>query len=382
MLALVAREWRVWRVASFLPARAHMHYALALAAEAAARGAAAAAAPAPPTAAAAPAPTAAAAPAAWPPARDALEHAQEAAAATLLRVLMGAGEAATAVPAPAAVGPSSLGPGAGNGLLATRDIGLGEVVAAYPGVVFGRPAAVSSAFTDGMDEPPEVVSPPPGSAYVMVRHELRVDAGGLVDAAALARLAAERTPWAVAHIANHPPAGTPPNVMELDVDIQLGRPPKRVPEGVAPPPLREPRAHAARVLPWERRGRVPYVWAPADFWRGSCVPPFLDAHDVDGEWWHAADVHGAIPVPLPAIVLVAARPIRAGEELWLDYGYVPPTSSRSSVPPWYAPTPPSAYWRILRGACAAAGLPLPEAPPDAAVADAAWGEAWKAHKGV
>jgi hypothetical protein len=64
---------------------------------------------------------------------------------------------------------------------------------------------------------------------------------------------------------------------------------------------------------------------------------------------------------VPAVALVASRAVPAGEELFLDYGFVP--RAGKPLPEWYTPVPPGEWWRQLAAACSAARLPLPPGTP-------------------
>jgi hypothetical protein len=295
------------------------------------------------------------------------------------------------------VAPSTHGPRAGAGLFAQRAHADGEHAVFYPGRVFSRiDVAQADSFYDAPRGPdaPEPLEPPAGSSYVLVRApdggRVKIDAGELtVGSAGLAEL--ERRCGANAafgHLANHPPRGRAPNVVEVAVDVAVR-------ERCAGGDLMDAaaarrrgflgRAAPLHVLPWALAARVPIWWAEAEeeeekeegeaaaaaAGRGSevgigrrplrrgiltgALPPITGEEVGEALYFSfGEDEDGgrrARAALLPCVVLAATRAVAAGEELFLDYGLAPwledetgagtgagaGAAAKGRWPEWYSP---------------------------------------------
>lgn len=339
-------------------------------------------------------------------------YVEDAAAGTIVRALIDP----AANPCPLDVQPSRLN-GAGMGTIARRHVRIGEMLAIYPGTIYGRgggPAMHAGTYFDREDVS-MLLKPPAGSCYVMTRPDgMLIDASEIASAASLDRLRAERTEWAVGHIANHPPQGTLPSAIEMPLSIsitvgsaesqrhpdgqsQQQRTPSAAPSSPSQPPS----------LPLHLAHRLPYCWAPYPMWTSQAAAsmrastaeggaphgPLKTSSAASGSAIDSGTGEGLV-AEVPMVVLLATRDIGAGEEVHLDYDFVDhdgaaaaaaaafgslcngfsfdpfpsvsshavasaSTSSSSSLPPWYHPVPRMHSWDTLSGACARAGIDLP-----------------------
>lgn len=210
--------------------------------------------------------------------------------------------------------------GAGQGVFASRDIAAGELVTLYPGLHYPAP-------------PPPTTDGPLGHSYLLgtalpcereLAYALTLADGAILDGtpACLAEccILRRRMPRtnALGHRTNHPPPGSLPNALVLDLR-----------EFPAAPPI------AARLL-----ANTPTV--PSAF---SHVGVFGEAVALD-----AADPRRAHRL----VGLLAAVPLREGDELLLDYLRPPAGATTAS---WFAPVAPAdkAAARALRTAARARG---------------------------
>jgi hypothetical protein len=383
----ILRELRAWNVAKACPAPQDVYYALA----------AAAAGPPPPNT------SALRRSATWPRGHHAAVEAKRLVLPSVLAALRGD------LPSPTFIGPSTLGPNAGLGLFSSRPLRMGELVAIYPGVIYGsRLAHTTSSLFDRDDDNAGVhedvdedvrraaaatAAAAPPSAYVLRRPDgLRIDAGSVAGRANCERLAIERTPWALGHIANHPAGPTIPDlVRELrrrrsrsgggGKEGSLGTPASTTTSAAAAAPSNgipfslldmpieipiEGGEGEGVSLAGPSLHRAPYAWAPKPLLGGG--PSSSSAVPTDG-----------IPDTIPGVVFLATRDLNAGEELFLDYGFMVPNRA---LPPWYAPVAPSAHWRVLLAACERAAVPPPPDTPRGEAAleaiDRTWVEAMEA----
>lgn len=353
---------------------------------------------------------------------------------------------------PVIVAPSGLGAGSGNGLVAAgARIQPGELVAVYPGALYAGQTSSPHTLVGGDDgrdasqchgpglgptlgphedagrqyglgeegeDVGERLQPPAGSAYSLFRSDaVRLDAGDVAHGHALQAVQAV-CPWAVGHLAQHPPAGTAPNVVEICINIPI-LPLSRdgvlqtgalLGEEVDVGEATAARAHihssagAKDALsialgelgqnggspwlpiprPWlshESIPQLPYWWPPAPVLSGAVPPPgqaiplalqIQHLHSLPGSetawermqarWSHRLHDHLSSFAPasslatflaspsfvrrareldahetlalfvMPVTVLVAVADIAPGEEVWLDYGFMPDPYAGSAAP--------------------------------------------------
>jgi hypothetical protein len=294
------------------------------------------------------------------------------------------------------VAPSSI-PGAGAGLWTSRDIRPGEVVCTYPGTLyappghFGEPLGTGGCYGDSFDLSNDGVDdddadsdaagahprPPAGSVFVMSRPGgFKIDASTVADGEALRILLECRSVHATGHKIQHPPAGITPNVIEVPILYRLALPSPPQQPGQTQGDTRAADAGAAlpfgfnrnstqhgggqaegeSALPFELRHRIPHWWAPES--AGPVGTP-VPAQKMADPGWDAAGAAASQQAPLrnptasssaatppahpryqyltiPGVAMVAVRVLAAGEELFLDYGFV---GAKEDLPAWYAPVP-------------------------------------------
>jgi hypothetical protein len=220
--------------------------------------------------------------------------------------------------------PSSI-PGAGDGVFleAGAPIPPGTLVALYPGVAYPPLLHRSLPGYPNVDR---------GGAFLMARYDATIldaaawgrdvpdcaaprrdrPAGGpvavgaaLAAEAALGRAVDGRHPLALGHLANHPPAGSAPNVMAAAVDVPRGG------------------GSALEGEPWLR----------------ACLPVVVCGEEGEdggvGEGGGSKDGVEGPPLtpatPLPLLALVATTALHPGTELLLNYRLSP----HLAKPDWY-----------------------------------------------
>jgi hypothetical protein len=201
-------------------------------------------------------------------------------------------------------------PNAGLGIHArfdARAMRRGDVVALYAGV-FHPPAPPVDAGCDDAG----VIIPQP-AAGEDGRYLLNLEGGGYVDGATHARTLRELhdrgvcAGWATAALANHPPAGTMPNVEAVRVDWEdAGEETRRAARAIVNP---------MTTTPW-------YVDGGTGIEVG--VPPSY---------------------PTSGVAFIATRDIDPGEEIFFNYrlgGTLKP-----SIMAWYTPVPWGTSWAIV-----------------------------------
>jgi hypothetical protein len=266
-----------------------------------------------------------------------------------------------------AVRASSLGPATGRGVFALRDLRIGEALTLYPGALHTSPSvpAIDGAALDApLPTPPAAAALPLDESYTAMRPDgVLVDAAAVADEAGLARLLASRNglpaPAACGHILQH---GATPNAACVPIDINVleghagGLMPAPGPRGSrarralpfafgASRRLRgiggndnsdeddnSNNKDAAAVLPWRLVSRLPY-WHVEEGPLSGPLPP-LPPSAVDGARRRA--------VVVPALLIVAAADVRAGEELFIDYALAP----LGDPPAWYRAVPVAERWRV------------------------------------
>lgn len=214
--------------------------------------------------------------------------------------------------------------GAGQGVFVTRDIAAGELVTLYPGIHYPAP-------------PPPDADGPLGHSYHLgtslpcerdLSYALTLSDGAIVDGtpACLAEccILRRRMPKsnALGHLVNHPPPGSAPNALILDLR-----------EFPAAPPI------AARLL--------------------ANTPTVPSAFSHVGASGEAVSLDPADPRRAPRLVgLLAAVRLREGDELFFDYVSTP----RGVPAPWFTPVAPGdkAAARMLRAVEEAATV-MPQA---------------------
>ena len=251
-----------------------------------------------------------------------------------------------------ALAPSGAGGGAGLGLFLRGRAAVGAVVAFYPGLGYpphlyhtlpglkAAGAAYDNPYLMGRYDNTVLDARPWGRGFLAAPGG--VGAGGGTDgagcaaaadvkaaaeeeeasAAALERLRAAgvelRNPLALAHFANHPPRGVAPNVVACPFDLS------QEDEEAGGPPLDAAGAPGGKRGPPRLPLRPTVPNAPCDpgdqgNWVSRAVNP---AHFVARAGW-----------PVRSLLLVAARPLSDGEELFLNYRLNPDRPR----PAWYAP---------------------------------------------
>lgn len=196
---------------------------------------------------------------------------------------------------------------------------MGTVVSLYPGTVYGE-QILQDGFEESSGANNEILLPPPTSDYVITcgGSGYLLDAGAYVGKDILFRFL-QKYPFAHGHIAQHPPGGVLPSLLEVPVDFDLSIFPHR---------------------------DIPYTFSGQNnLLQGSreCAPSTMSGGTLS---------QGGLVIP--GLAMMLTKDVYEGEELYLDYCY----GDIHSWPSWYTPVPPSARWSLLNDAQRRSGLAL------------------------
>lgn len=169
----------------------------------------------------------------------------------------------------------------------------------------------------------EELMPPPASEYVIScgGRGFLLD-GGIFIGLELDKLL-HRYPFSHGHIAQHPPQGSAPSLLEIPIDFVYA-------------------STDAKKVPYNFQGQDTVLQGLK-----TSIPSLTQG---------GALSNGGTSIP--GLALLLSKDVKKGEELFLDYQY----GTASKFPQWYSPVMPSLKWEMLRESEKRAGLTLSTPP--------------------